>query len=148
VLNNDGWIALTGGWAAIATPTSSLNSTPKPEVQTRCAWSGGMLNSGSRGKDRVLTRHIHSGADPRPHRLERHPSQHRSPLIQAVFKDCQEAMRCGQICDTLYEEVELAGTSSLVEAKGGEKGSDFSPPTTDTTTPFHSTIRCSVVDYI
>ena len=132
----------------------SPNFDSKPKVQTRSAWSGGMLSSGSRGLDYVKTEFslgaldIHSGANPGPHRLERHPGQHCSPLVQAVFKDCQQAMRCGQICDTLYEEVELAGTSSLVEAKGGEKGSDFSPPTTDTTTPFHSTIRCSVVDYI
>ena len=48
---------------------------------------------------------IYSGAD---HRLERHPRQHRSSLIQAVFKDCPQAMRCGQVREASYEEAELA----------------------------------------
>jgi hypothetical protein len=55
-----------------------------------------------------------------------------------VIKDCPQAMRCGQVRDTSYEEVELAlfllarsiELHSMV-AKGQEKGSNFSPPTKD-----------------
>jgi len=95
----------------------SPNFDSKPKVQTRSAWSGGMLSSGSRGLDYVKTEFslgaldIHSGANPGPHRLERHPGHHRSPLVQAVFKVCH--------------------------SDEGEKGSDFSPPTTTTTASFH-----------
>jgi hypothetical protein len=53
-------------------------------------------------------------------------------------------MRCGQVHDVLYEEVELAlflldGNIELhmMAAKGGEKGSNFSPPTMATIAPFH-----------
>jgi hypothetical protein len=60
-----------------------------------------------------------------------------------VFKDCPQAMRCGHVRDASYEEVELAlflldGNTVLrpVAAKWGEKGSDFSPPTTTTTASF------------
>ena len=50
------------------------NFNSKPEVQTRCTWSGGTLSSGSRGLDCVKTEFsvgalgIYSGADPGPHR--------------------------------------------------------------------------------
>ena len=39
---------------------------------------------------------IYSRAD---HRLERHPRQHRSSLIQAVFKDCPQVIRYGQLVE-------------------------------------------------
>jgi len=87
---------------------------------------------------------IHSRADPGPHRLERHPGQHCSPLVQAVFKDCPQARRCGQVHDASYEKVELALflldkniELGPMAAKEGEKGSDFSSPTTTTTNSFH-----------
>jgi len=60
-----------------------------------------------------------------------------------VFKDCPQARRCGQVHDASYEKVELAlflldGNTELrpVAAKWGEKGLDFSPPTTTTTASF------------
>ena len=72
---------------------------------------------------------IHSGADPGPHFLERHPGQHRSPLFQAVFKDYPQAVHCGQVCNVSHEKVELAlflldENIELrpVAAKEGEKG--------------------------
>ena len=103
----------------------SPNFDSKPKVQTRSAWSGGMLSSGSRGLDYVKTEFslgaldIHSGANPGPHRLERHPGHHRSPLVQAMFEDCPQLMRDGQAHNASYEDIELArscwtGTSSFV----------------------------------
>lgn len=61
----------------------------KPKVQTRCAWSGGTLSSGSRDLDYVKTEFsldVYSGAEPGPHRVEWHPGQQ-------VFKDGPQVMR-------------------------------------------------------
>jgi len=76
----------------------------KPGVQTGCAWSGGTLSSSSCGLDYVKTEFslgVYSGAEPGPHRVERHPGQQ-------VFKDGPQVMHWGQVRDTSYEEVELA----------------------------------------
>ena len=87
---------------------------------------------------------IYSGAGPGPHYLQWHPSQHHPPHVQSMFKDCPQAMGYGQVRDAPCEKVKLALflldeniELHLVAAKGGVKGSDFSPPMTTTTNSFY-----------
>jgi hypothetical protein len=61
-----------------------------------------------------------------------------------MFKDCPQAMGYGQVRDAPCEKVKLALflldeniELHLVAAKGGVKGSDFSPPMTTTTNSFY-----------